>query len=125
MHKDIAEKWVAALRSGEYKQGKDVLAVCDRTKHCCLGVLCEVAIKEGLEVQVETLVDHHAAIFDNSKAFLPVSVADWAGMKTRLGDVPASEKTTLSTVLSLMGMNDGGHSFGAIANVIENHWEEL
>ena len=122
MRKDIADKWVTALRSGEYKQGKDVLADCARTEHCCLGVLCEVAIKEGLDVQVETLIDH-AAIFDSSKAFLPASVADWAGMKTRLGDLPRGAAT--ATVLSLMGMNDGGHTFGAIADVIEKYWEEL
>ena len=122
MKKEIAEKWVTALRSGEYKQGKDVLADTHRTQHCCLGVLCEVAIKEDLEVEVQ-IIPGHAAIFDNSKAFLPHTVADWAGMKTRLGDLPIGVATT--TVLSLMSMNDGGHSFGAIANVIETHWEEL
>ena len=120
MKKKIAKKWVAALRSGEYKQGKDVLADTCRTQHCCLGVLCEVAIKGGLEVTVET-PPGHSAIFDNSKAFLPVSVADWAGMKTRLGDIPDEG----STVLSLMGMNDGGHTFSSIADVIEKYWEKL
>ena len=120
MKKEIAEKWAATLRSGEYKQGTDVLANTCRTKHCCLGVLCELAIKEGLEVEVQ-IIKGNAAIFDNSKAFLPVSVADWAGMKTRMGDV-APDKTT---ILSLVGMNDRGHSFGAIADVIETHWERL
>ena len=123
MKKKIAKKWVAALRSGEYTQGKDVLADSARTKHCCLGVLCEVAIKGGLEVTVETPPDHDAAIFDNSKAFLPVSVADWAGMNTRLGELPSG--ATTATVLSLMGMNDSGHTFGDIADVIEKYREEL
>ena len=122
MRKNIAEKWAATLRSGEYKQGKDVLANTCRTKHCCLGVLCELAIKEGLEVEVQ-IIKGNAAIFDNSKAFLPVSVADWAGMKTRMGDVEVEEGST--TVLSLMAMNDSGHTFGGIANIIEKYWEKL
>ena len=39
------KKWVAALRSGDYKQCQQQLAeVDDRGKHsyCCLGVACEV-----------------------------------------------------------------------------------
>lgn len=38
--------WLAALRSGEYKQGKNKL----RTDgdFCCLGVLCDVAAKRGI-----------------------------------------------------------------------------
>lgn len=37
----LKAKWVAALRSGDYKQGKNQL--CDGAAYCCLGVLCEVA----------------------------------------------------------------------------------
>jgi hypothetical protein len=47
--------WVAALRSGEYEQGKNHLAVrqADGTfAFCCLGVACEVAIKNGLPLAV-------------------------------------------------------------------------
>ena len=36
----LKKKWVAALRSGKYKQGKEVLR--DGDRYCCLGVLCEV-----------------------------------------------------------------------------------
>ncbi len=44
MDKIIKAKWVEALRSGEYKQGKGVLRGSDMTKptYCCLGVLCDV-----------------------------------------------------------------------------------
>lgn len=37
------EKWVAALRSGKYKQGKDFLYNKDEDTYCCLGVACKVA----------------------------------------------------------------------------------
>jgi hypothetical protein len=40
MDKDIKEKWVKALRSGEYKQTRHVLR--DDDGHCGLGVLCAV-----------------------------------------------------------------------------------
>src|SRR5262249_8498506 len=35
-------KWTAALRSGDYAQGKEQLALNDYTSFCCLGVACEV-----------------------------------------------------------------------------------
>jgi len=36
------EQWIAALRSGEYKQGRMMLQQLD--KYCCLGVACKVII---------------------------------------------------------------------------------
>lgn len=41
MKKELRDKWVAALRSGEYKQVVGSLKTNDG--YCCLGVLCEVA----------------------------------------------------------------------------------
>lgn len=35
------EEWIAALRSGEFKQGKSRLVSNDG--YCCLGVMCEVS----------------------------------------------------------------------------------
>lgn len=40
MKKEIKEKWIAALRSGEYKQGRSYLRI--NKKYCCLGVLCDI-----------------------------------------------------------------------------------
>ena len=37
----LKDKWIAALRSGKYKQGKGALQ--RNESFCCLGVLCEVA----------------------------------------------------------------------------------
>lgn len=41
MLNDNAKKWVAALRSGEYKQCKNRLAHAGR--FCCLGVACDIS----------------------------------------------------------------------------------
>lgn len=40
--KEFKEKWVAALRSGEYKQGESFLKNTN-DEYCCLGVGCLVA----------------------------------------------------------------------------------
>jgi hypothetical protein len=45
-----AKKWVTALRSGRFKQGRSVLNQGDRAL-CCLGVACEVAIEAGVPVK--------------------------------------------------------------------------
>lgn len=47
MNKTLKTKWVRALRSGRYKQGKEHLRIdavgTQQERFCCLGVLCEVA----------------------------------------------------------------------------------
>lgn len=52
----LVQDWIAALRSGEYKKGEGALKtqVDDRKpEFCCLGVLCEVALKAGIQITVE------------------------------------------------------------------------
>lgn len=40
---ELMSKWIEALESGKYKQGFSLLRKINngKTKHCCLGVLCE------------------------------------------------------------------------------------
>lgn len=40
MDPKLKAKWIEALRSGKYKQGKGNL--CHKGYYCCLGVLCEL-----------------------------------------------------------------------------------
>jgi hypothetical protein len=40
MDAEIKARWVTALRSGEYQQGRETMRQGDR--FCCLGVLCEI-----------------------------------------------------------------------------------
>jgi len=44
MNQERKAEWVTALRSGEYKQGLGALRTSDN-KFCCLGVLCDIAVK--------------------------------------------------------------------------------
>lgn len=71
---------VDALRSEEFKQGREWLRVGDR--YCCLGVACEVAIRNGLEVEVE---GNPGGTFkyDGCPDFLPAAVRDWFGFAHR------------------------------------------
>lgn len=47
MKQELKNKWVEALRSGDYQQGRSVLRSHD-DKFCCLGVLCDIASKDGI-----------------------------------------------------------------------------
>lgn len=47
--KEFKEKWIAALRSGEYKQGKGCLDDSDG-RYCCLGVACKIAYAKTLDM---------------------------------------------------------------------------
>lgn len=42
LNREFAEKWVAALRSGEYKQGTNYLFNESKDSYCCLGVACVI-----------------------------------------------------------------------------------
>ena len=119
MRKEIAEKWVAALRSGEYKQTSGVLANAERTAHCCLGVLCEIAVKDGVGLQVLHPDGASYTSFDGEDAHLPPRVDDWADLYS------AAPVTLRQSIVGLIHMNDNGGSFEDIADAIEEHWETL
>lgn len=76
MNKEYIRKWIAALESGQYTQGKYYLKKGGR--HCCLGVACEVAIQNGLELSI----DNHGLsyYFDGNSAELPTKVKEWYGI---------------------------------------------
>ena len=74
LNKENIRKWVKALRSGRYRQTREVLKSTDGNKHaayCCLGVACKLAYDEGLDFN---LVD----TFDNCND-LPDPVQKWFG----------------------------------------------
>lgn len=61
MKPEVKEAWINALRSGEYKQGRGTLhqrGTEDREgapdKFCCLGVLCDLAYRDGVVERKET-----------------------------------------------------------------------
>ena len=101
--KEIYTKWVAALRSGEYKKTTRRLRADD--KFCCLGVLCEVVGKRWNANQAITVKD---------REYLALLPPGFAGL-------------SYDTTCALADMNDGiyeqqrGKSFKAIATWIEKN----
>ena len=108
-----AQKWVDALRSGKYKQGKDCLAYAGH--FCCLGVLCELALESGVRISKDD--DTQGLVhYGGSSTYLPRPVRDWACLKTARGHYGDT---------SLADKNDEGFSFAQIAELIEANAEEL
>lgn len=114
MNPEIKAKWLEALRSGEYKQGKGALVEVkgDERFYCCLGVLCDLAAKEGVTREADggTLgvgfMDRGAV----EHGILPLRVQEWAGLA---GPNPVVRGEALAV------RNDQGESFDEIADVIE------
>jgi hypothetical protein len=112
MKTEVKAKWVEALRSGEYKQGKDRLR-CEDT-YCCLGVLADLAVREGIGAWEGNLFVAAADPFDVGGALTPEAVVEWAGLPDTNPVVGADgQRHTLS------GLNDNSRTFDEIANLIE------
>lgn len=62
MNQKIKKKWIEALRSGKYKQGKTLLR--SANKFCCLGVLCDI-IKNEIGINWFMNIDGVYSINDN------------------------------------------------------------
>lgn len=104
-----AKKWVEALRSGKYEQGK--MALRHENRFCCLGVACEVFIENGGAIKIAIDPDGDAT-YAGLACRLPKEVSDWIGIKSPLGRF--EEKASLSS------LNDNGSTFFEIADIIES-----
>lgn len=129
MNPEIKAQWLAALRSGEYKQGRHTLRVgtseAQPDQYCCLGVLCDLAQRQGVIPEpVYRDGDWIYGTHDEATwSVLPRSVSEWAGLHNAtpdegIGDVwfgPKGHQKSLSSE------NDRGLSFTDIAAIIEEH----
>lgn len=70
MDKDIKEKWLVALRSGEYEQGNCALRT-NANKYCCLGVLCDISGAGEWGPENKSLYYYVMPSGDHSCAYLP------------------------------------------------------
>ncbi len=109
MNKEIKVKWLEALRSGKYKQGKQRLRSKVTDRFCCLGVLCDISgIGEWVVNRVGNYEYSNPLVKDDSAAsILPAFVIDSSGISQEHR-------------CNLMTMNDEGNkTFHEIANYIE------
>lgn len=137
MKNKIMKRWVKALRSGKFKQGKNALKQLTKdgeAKHCCLGVLCELYNqdrkknhKKMAEIKINLWdpdFKYGVVEFDGNCGLLPDAVAEWAGIEDNRGEF--KDFYAAHTKYSgLADMNDEGVKFKTIANTIEQQWENL
>lgn len=126
MNEEIKAKWIAALRSGEYEQGRSSLRPSSNS-YCCLGVLCDLYVKEtgiGVWREDDTALRYgrikDAYIFQHPdeeavRSHPPNKVLEWADLETEMGKIRlASGKST-----SLILLNDRWSTFDEIAQALE------
>lgn len=137
MKKDIADKWIKALRSSKYKQGQYMLEYVDKksTRYCCLGVLCDLYQQEQRAKKKKTLksrlVNDCAYTYDrvvygkDNFDHLPRAVQKWAGIKDSVGEFKFSNEDTMG-YSSLAELNDQAcYNFKQLAKFIESNYEHL
>lgn len=149
MIKEVADRWVAELRSGKYRQTTGYLNVVRSENEeypvgfCCLGVLCEIAVSDGIVSRsAEASVDSRNGEYvfmnygDEDSALPPYPVLDAYRMEGSMVPLPRyriSEFVELNGYpplaslgqVSLVDLNDAGVPFTTIADIIEEFWEEL
>jgi len=100
MTQEQKDKWIEALRIGEYKQFKGALCDVKKTKHCCIDV-CRIVL--GTKAPIVRNSTGPGMLFGDE------------------GDTIFRGVTNLSEgeINTLAGMNDSGKSFSEIADYIE------
>jgi hypothetical protein len=120
---ELITEWVAALRSGDYKQGSGYLHRVDDDSYCCLGVACEVLRKRGLltaeDRQSMEYVGHKLGVAE----YQPVMTTHYKGD----GDKETSNRLLPYSVVQLLGIinpiNTGDITFGVVMDP-ENEMEQ-
>lgn len=129
MNPEIKAQWLKDLRSGEFTQIQSRLT--DGEGYCCLGVLCEQAVKAGvIDKKTTSSGDGFAYGTDatfRSEVALPEAVQDWANLDADpyvtfdhnfAGEGCEPDIQTLTEALS--GANDDMEkTFSEIADLIE------
>ncbi len=129
MKKGIKVIWLKRLRSGEVPQGTGCLGT-DDGKRCCLGLLCDIAVEEGVIPQPKLeqsaqRPNSNRLKYDTEAVVLPIKVQKWAKLKNFspqfLEHIPIKDGIHKGTPTNtLVSLNDCGYTFEEIADVIEN-----
>lgn len=130
MNPDVKAQWLAALRSGDYKQVTGALKREFRRHeydgvtevgYCCLGVLCEVAVKNDV-IEPSVPQEGYTAYwtYDGANETLPDGVREWAGLADISPSVPSPYGDGGTRIQELAYLNDDqGKTFAEIADLIE------
>lgn len=113
-----AQKWVEALRSGEYTQTRGQLK--DYSRFCCLGVACDLFMKETGRGYWNGDIFYAEDGGEYEASLLMPPIMHWLGLEDRSGGYVSN-----SAPRSLASQNDDGKSFSEIADIIEAEPEGL
>lgn len=120
MNVEIKRRWVEALRSGRYRQGRQVLVEPDHIlgdAFCCLGVLCEIAVQDGVIVRGGQWYRDPKDPMDENCVALPMAVLKWSELPT---EGHCASEVVLGKDIYLTTLNDDRkYDFNQIADVIE------
>lgn len=107
---EIKEKWLQALKSGDYVKGKNFLKSSEN-EYCCLGVLCDLHREEH---ENEWTDNTHFDKYMGCGTYLPDGVADWAFeiFETNRFDITSLQH-------SLAEINDESEDFNKVIAEIE------
>jgi hypothetical protein len=113
MKEDIKARWLTALRDPAARQVAGRLGTVDG-RRCCLGVLCDIAVEDGV-IDPPGIVPRpetapNVLTYAGNTSVLPPEVVAWAELEN---ESPMVEGEALAT------MNDDGVRFPAIAAEIE------
>lgn len=107
MRPEPKRQLVAALRSGDYPQGRGMLRS-PGGAFCVFGVLCEVAARQGV-IPPAVATAGGGFTYAGRGNTLPAPVAKWSGL----------EHGGVVDGVSLAHLNDEGASFDALAKLID------
>lgn len=134
MNPEVKNRWVAALRSGNYNQGSGALRDINNG-FCCLGVLCDLAVQDGI-IPGPTRGDMKYR-YDGNTEYPTSAVVVWADLPTEnpavLHMIPNDNEyydydedeyeeewpSEVEVECTLAEINDDHYTFGYIADLIE------
>lgn len=112
----IKQRWVEALRSGKYKQGRKVLFNPNTECYCTLGVLCDLFVQDGLARWAEPY-DGEAPILTGDNYSVHNLTPE---LNDAIGDVFLTVICpTFNVKRGVSDLNDRGYTFAQLADLIE------
>lgn len=141
MNREIADKWTAALRSGQYSQTDGCLKrrwEDGSCSYCALGVLVDLFKQEHPDEVLEDMDVDGTVMYmiDDSVNMqeLPERVAKWAGTWDQLGRFnrtahhvvwESRNRCAYGRVTSVSDANDFGLFFDEVADLIDQHRDTM
>ena len=129
----IIKSWIRYLRANPEMQGRNRLTTVRKDgteRHCCLGVLCKIAVDAGVVERSDILSSPHPT-YGGSTSSLPSEVVEWSGVPSYVGLIGPNwlEDRGAHKEVGLSMLNDGfmGHppkTFAEIADEISGWLHE-